>query len=116
MDFDDYQNKALDTLLVDTADHLTYGLSAEVGEIMSLMQKYARQDSRYWTEDKDTFFEQYTPLFKEKLFAEMGDVLWYLACLANHHGFPLSQIAQHNLEKLGNRKNNGTLRGNGDNR
>jgi len=116
MDLDDYQNKALDTLLVNTEEHLTYGLAAEVGEVMSLMQKIARQDPRYWSQEPDEFFGEYTPLFKEKIFAELGDVLWYLACLANYHGFPLSAIAEHNLEKLGKRKAEGKIQGDGDNR
>lgn len=116
MDFDDYQNKALDTLLVNTEAHLTYGLAAEVGEIMSLMQKIARMDPRYWSDEVDTPFGDYTPLFKEKIFAEMGDVLWYLSCLASYHGFPLSAVARHNLEKLGKRKAEGKIQGDGDNR
>lgn len=116
MQIDDYQNRALDTLLVNTEVHLTYGLAAEVGEVMSLMQKTARQDPRYWSQEADEFFGDYTPLLKEKLFSELGDVLWYLACLANYHGFSLSSVAQHNLEKLGIRKKEGTLRGDGDNR
>ena len=116
MDLDDYQSLALTTLLVDSEDHLTYGLAAEVGEVMSLMQKAARRDPRYWSSESDHFFGDYTPLFKEKIFAELGDVLWYLSCLASHHGFSMSSIALHNLEKLGKRQTDGTLRGNGDNR
>lgn len=116
MDLDDYQSLALTTLLVDSEDHLTYGLAAEVGEVMSLMQKAARRDSRYWSSESDHFFGDYTPLFKEKIFAELGDVLWYLSCLASHHGFSMSSIALHNLEKLGKRQTDGTLQGNGDNR
>jgi len=116
MDLDDYQNKALTTLLVDSEDHLTYGLAAEVGEVMALMQKAARRDPRYWSSESDHFFGDYTPLFKEKIFAELGDVLWYLSCLASHHGFPMSSIALHNLEKLGKRQTDGTLQGNGDDR
>lgn len=116
MDFDTYQNSALDTLLVNNEEHLTYGFAAEVGEVMSLMQKAARHDPRYWSSESYDFFGDYTPLFKEKLFAELGDCLWYLSCLASYHGFPLSSVALHNLEKLGKRKADGTLRGNGDNR
>lgn len=115
MNLDDYQNAALDTLMYNTEEHLTYGLAAEVGEIMSLMQKLARHDPRYWAED-DEFFGDCTPLFKEKIFSEMGDVLWYLSCLANYHGFPMSAVAQHNLEKLGKRKTEGKIQGDGDNR
>ena len=109
MHFDHYQEKAFDTLIVDTETHLTYGLGAEVGEVMSLMQKTARMDPRYWDDG-------YTPLLKERLFDELGDVLWYLTCLATHHGFFLGDIAQHNLEKLGVRKAEGKIQGDGDNR
>lgn len=109
MQLGDYQEKALDTLLVNTETHLTYGLAAEVGEIMSLMQKTARMDPRYWDNG-------YTPLLKEKLFAELGDVLWYLCCLAEYHGFSMSAVAEHNLEKLNKRKAEGKIQGNGDNR
>ena len=116
MNLDDYQNAALETLIYGTEEHLTYGLAAEVGEVMSLMQKVARHDPRYWAEEPDEFFGDYTPLFKEKIFSEMGDVLWYLSCLANYHGFPLSAVAQHNLEKLGKRKTEGKIQGDGDNR
>ena len=116
MDLDDYQNVALDTLLYGSEEHLTYGLAAEVGEVMSLMQKAARRDPRYWDDNDHVILGDYTPLFKEKIFAELGDVLWYLSCLANYHGFPMNAIARHNLEKLGKRKAYGTIQGNGDNR
>ena len=116
MDLDDYQTAALDTLIYANEEHLTYGLAAEVGEVMSLMQKAARHDPRYWNDEADRFFGDYTPLFKEKIFAELGDVLWYLSCLASHHGFPMNAVARHNLEKLGKRKADGTIQGNGDNR
>lgn len=116
MDIDTYQAAALDTLMHNTEEHLTYGLAAEVGEVMSLMQKVARHDPRYWSEEADLFFGDYTPLLKEKIFAELGDVLWYLSCLASYHGFSMSSIALHNLEKLGKRKVEGKIQGDGDNR
>jgi NTP pyrophosphatase (non-canonical NTP hydrolase) len=116
MDLDDYQTAALDTLVYGNEEHLTYGLAAEVGEIMSLMQKSARRDPRYWDDNDHVILGDYTPLFKEKIFSELGDVLWYLSCLASHHGFPMNAIARHNLEKLGKRKAEGKIQGNGDNR
>lgn len=114
---DAYQNLALDTLMYNTEEHLTYGLVAEVGELMSLMQKRARHDPRYWDEELDEFFgDNTTSLFYEKMFSEMGDVLWYLACLAHYHGFSLHAIANYNLSKLGIRKAEGKIQGDGDNR
>jgi NTP pyrophosphatase (non-canonical NTP hydrolase) len=116
MDLDTYQKTALNTLMYNTEQHLTYGLAAEVGEVMSLMQKTARHDTRYWSQEDDVLFGEYTPLLKELMFSELGDCLWYLACLANYHGFPLSAIAQHNLEKLDKRKAEGKIQGDGDKR
>lgn len=116
MDLDDYQTAALSTLINGNEEHLSYGLAAEVGEVMSLMQKAARLDPRYWDDNDNVFLGKYTPLFKEKLFAELGDVLWYLSCLANYHGWALNSIALHNLEKLGIRVKENKIQGDGDNR
>jgi len=47
---------------------------------------------------------------------EIGDVLWYVALLADDIGCKLSDIANDNLIKLENRKKKGTLHGSGDGR
>jgi NTP pyrophosphatase (non-canonical NTP hydrolase) len=47
---------------------------------------------------------------------ELGDVMWQVAAVAADHGFTLSDVCQHNLQKLWGRKDNGTLQGQGDNR
>ena len=47
---------------------------------------------------------------------ELGDVLWYLANLANDLGYSLSEIAENNIEKLESRKERGVIQGSGDNR
>lgn len=39
-------------------------------------------------------------LDKEELESEMGDVLWYLAAMANTFGMSLERIAEKNIEKL----------------
>jgi len=53
---------------------------------------------------------------KEKIQAEMGDVLWYLAALAHDCGLSLQTIAEENLRKLNKRAVDGTIHGEGDNR
>ena len=45
---------------------------------------------------------------------ELGDVLWYVANIANDLGLTLEEIAIMNEDKIIKRKQNNTLRGNGD--
>jgi NTP pyrophosphatase (non-canonical NTP hydrolase) len=47
---------------------------------------------------------------------ELGDILWYVSAICSEMGIKLSNVAQGNLEKLSNRKEEGTLHGQGDNR
>ena len=53
---------------------------------------------------------------KLEIAAEIGDVLWYCANLANDLGINLSDIASENYSKLSGRSKRGTLGGDGDNR
>ena len=54
--------------------------------------------------------------YKEILSAELGDVFWYLAVLADRVGVSLGDLAYQNLNKLYQRKMKDTLKGSGDNR
>lgn len=47
---------------------------------------------------------------------ELGDVLWYLARVADEYGIPLESVARKNIEKLSQRKELGTIGGSGDDR
>ncbi len=47
---------------------------------------------------------------------ELGDVLWYIANLAEDLGYDLAEIADMNLEKLADRANRNVIKGSGDNR
>ena len=47
---------------------------------------------------------------------ELGDVLWYVATMADHFGLSLKDIAQQNVDKLQDRKARGKIQGSGDNR
>lgn len=113
-DFDDYQHQALQTLMKGNKEHLAFGLLAEAGEIATIFQKQARQDPRYYQED--LFGMDLTEEARKLLFKELGDVMWYTACLADYFGMPLSAIVAANLEKLQKRKEEGLIQGDGDNR
>jgi NTP pyrophosphatase (non-canonical NTP hydrolase) len=55
-------------------------------------------------------------LAREKMRFEIGDVLWYVAQLANELGMTLEDVAQANLDKLDDRRARGRLTGSGDKR
>lgn len=83
----------------------TLGLCGETGEVAEKVKKVVR--------DRNGVFDQ------EAITAitlELGDVLWYVAQLANELDINLDEVADNNLDKLRNRKRKGTLQGNGDDR
>lgn len=52
----------------------------------------------------------------EGIVKEMGDVLWYLASLADDLGVTLDNVAKTNIKKLADRAARGVIKGEGDNR
>lgn len=79
------------------------GLNGEAGEVAEQVKKFLRDDKG-----------QPNPERRDKLVAELGDVLWYLAACAWELEVPLRDIAKKNLEKLDGRAARGTLGGEGD--
>ena len=101
---DTYQQQAKATAVypeVKADQYLIAGLAGEVGELASIFAKY-------WRGDGD--------LNHDHAKAELGDVLWFVAMLAEQLDTDLSTVAQGNLDKLADRANRGKLKGNGDNR
>lgn len=110
MTFDEYQKKALTTVL-STDDqfkdllHWVLGINGESGEIAEKVKKIIR-DKKGVVSEED----------KKELAKEIGDVLWYLAVFAEELGVQLEDVAAQNLDKLQSRKQRGVLSGSGDNR
>ena len=110
MTFDDYQARAL-TTIVSTDDelkdtlHWVLGINGEAGEVAEKVKKIIRDQNGQFS-DQD----------KTELAKEIGDVLWYLAVLAHQLGFSLEEVAKTNLDKLSSRQARGVLGGSGDNR
>lgn len=77
------------------------GLAGETGEVCEKVKKSIRGDRE---------------IDRKEMTRELGDVLWYLANLADDLGIALEDVARANLEKLRSRRDRGVLRGDGDNR
>lgn len=120
--FKKYQKQVMDTAKVEDVEtdvaHFGFGLAAEAGEISTIFQKYFRGDPRYydktgWLVEGDDF-ATFTPEALEKIYYELGDVLWHVAALAATFGMELDDIAQANISKLLDRKQRDVIHGDGD--
>jgi NTP pyrophosphatase (non-canonical NTP hydrolase) len=77
------------------------GIAGEGGEVAEKVKKWLRGDRE---------------LDKLELLKEAGDVLWYLASLADDLGFTFQDMVDENVKKLNSRKARGVQKGDGDNR
>jgi NTP pyrophosphatase (non-canonical NTP hydrolase) len=106
--FDTYQDKAIETAFYPGRDAYAYlglGLTGEAGEVAEKFKKIIR--------DKEGMLDLQD---RDAIAKELGDVLWYVANIANELSYRLSDIAVMNLAKLASRADRGVLKGSGDNR
>jgi NTP pyrophosphatase (non-canonical NTP hydrolase) len=79
------------------------GLCGEAGELANKWKKVIR--------DEDGVMSAGT---RDKIIDELGDVLWYVGCIANELDVTLDDVYVRNECKLLSRQREGTLRGAGD--
>lgn len=110
MTFNEYQKQAL-TTLVRNPDPLmdktimAMGISGEAGEVLEKWKKIVAYKNGV-VEDEDL----------ELLKKELGDVVWYIAVLADSLGLTLEEVMQLNVDKLKDRAKRNKIMGSGDNR
>jgi NTP pyrophosphatase (non-canonical NTP hydrolase) len=106
MEFHDYQEFTRTTAIYPKEQALTYlalGLTSEAGEVAGKVKKLIRDSNESLT-------------FMKDLVSELGDVLWYVARLADEINVDLFHVAALNKDKLITRKERGTIGGSGDTR
>lgn len=118
MFMNDYQTAARRTAMGNSLDHFVMGLAEEAGEVAGVMKRFHRGDEKYrqfvrFIRDGDYHI---TDFAKEKLLDEIGDVLWYIAMIADELEVPLEEVAQRNINKLADRAKRKVIQGSGDNR
>lgn len=89
------------------SEHLygALGLNGEAGEVADKIKKLFRDRNG-----------EADAVFIEEIKKELGDVLWYVARIADDFDIPLEEVARGNVQKLSSRKDRGVLHGDGDNR
>ena len=110
MTFDEYQKKALATLIRHPDPQmnktiLVMGVAGEAGEVVEKWKKVVAYKDGVLTDEERAEFGK-----------ELADVIWYIAVLAEELGLSLGDLMQQNVEKLASRKARGVLKGKGDNR
>ena len=89
MDLDSYQKFAISTRLRPFSSlYLAVGLSGEVGEVCNEVKKEVRDGKEV----------------RQSISDELGDVLWYVSCLADSYDLKLSEIASKSVDKLTKRR------------
>jgi len=80
--------------------YLMTGLASEVGELLGKFKKEIRDGADH----------------SDGIQSELGDVMWYVARIADEYGWTMEQVMQLNMAKLEDRKQRDKLMGSGDER
>ena len=109
----EYQERAMGTCL-PTCDNFSYmllNLIGEVGEFAGKVAKAVRKEQLMINGNGKILVGDCVSIEKLKfdLKSEAGDILWQLAGLCKVMGWDLDNVAQLNLDKLANRKKEGTI-------
>lgn len=113
MTFDEYQKQALTTAFVDEKYKGTLmentiwamGIAGEASEVLEKWKKIVAYKEGIISDEDH-----------ELLKKELGDVIWYIAVLADGLGLTLEEVMQLNVKKLKDRQKRDVIKGQGDNR
>lgn len=112
-----YQDAAVSFAIYPKDAAITYpalgliGESGEVEEKLTLLMAAGRIAEKLKKTIRDG-----RDLDRQALAKELGDVQWYIACLARDIGYTLQEVAEMNITKLIDRKARGVVKGDGDDR
>lgn len=115
MTLDEYQDKASEFCFYKGS--LLYpalGLAGESGEVVEKVKKLYRDDEINFMREDMT--DELSAEQARAIALECGDVLFYIAAIANDIGYSLEEIADMNIDKLADRKARNVLSGSGDHR
>jgi NTP pyrophosphatase (non-canonical NTP hydrolase) len=114
MEINEYQKRAMSTCLpaCENEVYMLNGLTAEVGEVNDKIAKWVRKgiariDNNRLVFNTSDINERNA--YVEELLKELGDCAWFIAGLAHVFGVDLQYVTDGNIDKLANRKKEGTI-------
>ena len=118
-DINYYQDEAYKTAITYEGKgvmHFVYPvvkLAGETGEFCDKVGKYLRNGGEPESvQDAAVVLNQH----KQELKAELGDILWYIACFCTRMGFRMEDVLYQNLAKIRDRAERNVIKSEGDNR
>lgn len=115
MKLQDYQDRAMETAVYPFRGGIVYlslALAGEAGELANRVKKLVREKANVAVVPELDVDADLSMALRD----ELGDVLWYVAALAEELGWSLDVVAQANLDKLAGRQERGTILGDGEDR
>ena len=100
----------------NAVNYTILGLTGESSELLKLIHGLAGDSGHLANIWKKAYRDGDYTIIREQIRYELGDVLWYVAALANELGMTLDQVALTNIEKLRDRRVRNQLQGSGDDR
>lgn len=115
----EYEQQARRTIAGHAAENITYlsfGLMAEAGEVADKIAKAVRRGEIEINNNEIIIRRGSGEELTQNIAHELGDVLWFVAMLAQRLGYSLEDVMKLNLDKLADRQNRGVIIGDGDKR
>jgi NTP pyrophosphatase (non-canonical NTP hydrolase) len=117
MTFTDYQKLAITTdTFLRSNNNIDITSPAFVSKLLGLVGETGEVAEKFKKLYRDQQVTQLDVATKADIQKELGDVLWYLSAVCCYLDIDLEKVAQHNLDKVLDRKNRGVTKGSGDNR
>ena len=111
MELNEYQEKAMGTCF-PACENMVYmlnGLTAEVGEINDKVANWVRKGIAQINGNQLYLNVPNCEEYRQELIKEVGDCAWFIAGLSMILGASLEEVCQTNLDKIAERKMNGTI-------
>ena len=115
-EYEQQARRAIPGRAADNISYLSFGLVTKVGEVAGRIATAVRRGVVSIDNDEIVVKREIGELLFRDLAHDLGDVLWFVAMLAQRLGYSLEEVMELNLGKLASRQKRGVIIGDGDKR